>query len=304
MRITKNIHEANVITHGGNFHCDDVMATVILKKLLGDLIIYRTDKVNEQFPEDLSNVIVYDVGCGEFDHHQKNGNGERWNGVPFASVGLIWQTFGRKVLRNVSDKYREQIWRIMDKELICGIDAVDNGVYPKVDYPVVAINISKIIACFNPTWNSDEDCDEAFLKAVEFAGVIFDNCLKNAVDDAEAKALVEDAINKCEGEILVLDTFAPWYKFLHSSKNLKARKVTFAVYPTKRGHYNWQCVTKDSRTREVRKEVPREWWGATTEELRAMTSLPSVVFCHRNGFIGGAETKEDAIRMVELAIES
>ena len=40
--IAKNIEEANIITHSGTFHSDDVIATVILGKLLGNISIFRT----------------------------------------------------------------------------------------------------------------------------------------------------------------------------------------------------------------------------------------------------------------------
>ncbi len=44
--------------------------------------------------------IVIDVGgeynadTGRFDHHQRGGAGERENGIPYSSFGLIWQKYG------------------------------------------------------------------------------------------------------------------------------------------------------------------------------------------------------------------
>ena len=35
--------------------------------------------------------ILVDIGGGKFDHHQKNGNGKRENGISYASAGLVWQ---------------------------------------------------------------------------------------------------------------------------------------------------------------------------------------------------------------------
>lgn len=74
IKTTKLSEQAIVVTHGGIFHSDEVLATVILSKVLGDITVLRTFKVPEELDE---KVIVYDIGFGEFDHHQKGGNGAR-----------------------------------------------------------------------------------------------------------------------------------------------------------------------------------------------------------------------------------
>lgn len=302
MKITKNIKEANAITHGGFFHADDVMSAVILSRTLDtELIVCRVNQLPINIPK---KVIVFDIGGKEFDHHQKGGNGERMNQVPYASAGLIWRKFGNRLLQNFSDEERSIIWKRIDKELISGIDAVDNGVYPKPDYPITPMSISGVISSYNPSWDSDEDFDDAFLRATKVAGEIFDNCLKNAISDARAITIVEDAIEQSEDRILVFDRFVPWFRFLHGSKNPKAQDILFVVYPSIRGGYNWQCVTKSSSLRESRKDVPHKWWGESSEKLRLMTNVATATFCHQKGFVGGAELKEDAILLAKLAIEA
>ena len=100
IRTTNSIQKANLITHGGVFHADDVMATVILEKVFGDVTVCRVLEVPEKLN---SNVIVYDIGCGKWDHHQKGGNGVRKNGsnvgVPYAAAGLIWRDFGYEAIK-------------------------------------------------------------------------------------------------------------------------------------------------------------------------------------------------------------
>ena len=68
IKITKNSAEATVITHGGTFHADEVMATVILEKVFEDITVCRTFRVPEDLKED---VIVYDIGFGTFDHQDR-----------------------------------------------------------------------------------------------------------------------------------------------------------------------------------------------------------------------------------------
>lgn len=294
--VVENCKEANLITHGGRFHADDVFATVILMKCLGIAKVYRAIKLPKDIPD---NVIVYDIGFGAYDHHQKGGNGKRWNGVPYASAGLIWRDFGGKLLENSCDS--AYVLNIVDKGIIQGIDAIDNFDVPRIDYPTDIMSISQAVSFFNPVWDSDENIDEAFVKAVKFAEIIFDNVLKAAESKAKARQPVEDAISKADGNIMVLSPFSPWKNFLLKSENPKAKEIEFVVFPSNRGGYNWCCVDKDFYGREHRRDVPREWWGCAVEELRKKTGVPTANFCHVDGFIGGAETLEDTIQMVKLA---
>ena len=85
--ITNDITTANAITHGGIFHADEVFGTIILSKVMDNIVLARTFKVPEDIADD---VIVYDIGGGDFDHHQLGGNGTRADGIPYASCGLLW----------------------------------------------------------------------------------------------------------------------------------------------------------------------------------------------------------------------
>ena len=97
IKTTKKAVEAKLITHAGSMHADDVMATYILSKVFGEVKVLRTCKVPDNLSED---VIIYDIGFGQYDHHQKGGNGTRENGVPYAACGLIWKEFGPRVVQN------------------------------------------------------------------------------------------------------------------------------------------------------------------------------------------------------------
>lgn len=305
IKTTKNMEQANAVTHGGIFHADEVLATVILSKVLGEeLTILRTFKV----PENLSNdVIVYDIGFGKFDHHQKGGNGARENGVPYAAVGLIWKEYGHQIVENTANP--ELVWELIDRDLIQGVDATDNGAMPKPETestgPVVRnMSFSAIISSFNPTWDSSEDPDEAFIKAVEFAETVFENTLKNATAKAKAQKIVEEAIEKSQEHIMVLEQFVPWQEFVFSSENAKAAEVQFVVFPSNRGGYNWQCVPDVLGGFGQRKPVPSEWRGLSGENLQRVTGIPTANFCHAAGFLGSAETFKDAYALAKLAVEA
>ena len=75
---------AKGFTHGGKFHADDVFATALLMIVRPDIKVTRGFVVPDGFDG-----IVYDVGCGMFDHHQEPRE-SRPNGVPYAAFGLLW----------------------------------------------------------------------------------------------------------------------------------------------------------------------------------------------------------------------
>ncbi len=301
MKMTKNIAEATAITHGGKFHADEVMATVILMKVFGNITVSRTFIVPEDLKED---VIVYDIGFGQYDHHQKGGNGARENEVPYAACGLIWKKFGKKIVADTSNP--NLVWNLIDKDLIQGIDACDNGVMPKADFAAQTMNLSSIISGFNPNWDSKEDSDIAFAKAVKFAEVVFDNTLASAISKANAQQIVEDAIEKVQVEehIMVLDRFVPWQEYVFSSKNPKASEILFVIFPSNRGGYNWQCVPDGLGSFEQRKSVPEDWKGLRGADIQRVTGINTATFCHPAGFIGGAETFADAFALAKIAVEA
>lgn len=297
--MTSNPKIANVITHSGTFHSDEVLATVILEKVLGNIIVCRTFKVPENLADD---VIVYDIGFGKYDHHQKDGNGYRENGVPYAAAGLIWRDFGRRLVANTCNP--ELVWNLIDRDLIQGVDATDNGRMPKADYPIQAMSFSTMISTFNPNWNSKELSEEAFSKAVEFAKIVFDNVLVNAEAKAKAQVIVNDAIERSEGHIMVLNQFVPWQDVIFSSESQKAADIQFVVFPSNRGGYNWQCVPDALGSFGQRKSVPNEWKGLSSLELQKVTGVATASFCHPAGFVGGAETLEDALALAKIAVEA
>lgn len=298
-KMTTNVTQATVITHSGTFHSDEVLATVILEKVLGNITICRTFKVPEELADD---VIVYDIGFGMYDHHQKGGNGARENGVPYAAAGLIWKDFGRQLVADTCNP--DLVWNLIDRDLIQSIDATDNGKIPKVDYPAQAMTFSQAISSFNPNWDSEMSTDDAFAKAVEFAKIVFDNVLANAVSKANAQDIVDEAIESSVNNIMVLDRFVPWQEFIFSSANNKASDILFVVFPSNRGGYNWQCVPDALGSFGMRKAVPDEWKGLRDLELQNVTGVATATFCHPEGFIGGATTLEDAIALAKLAVDA
>lgn len=283
-----------VITHGGVFHADEIFGTLILEKVFGELEITRTFRVPENLSDD---VIVYDIGGGKFDHHQKD-KAVRENGIPYAACGLLWEEYGCDICGS------DEVKQMVERDIILCIDALDNGVQiiPS-DAQCQVTTVSSIIHGFNPTWDSEEKPDDCFCKALDFARPILDNAIKNAQSKYKAKTLVESAIDFTENGIMCLDRFMPWQEHLLRSENSKADSILFVVFPSARGGWNMQCVPDAPGSFGQRKSVPEEWRGAKAEELQKMTDVETVTFCHPSGFLSATGTKEDAIKLALLAME-
>lgn len=91
MNLLEEIKKPNVcaFTHGGKFHADDVFSSALLLYINPEIHITRGNKVPDDFEG-----IVFDIGRGSFDHHQKDSR-IRENGVPYAAFGLLWEVLGK-----------------------------------------------------------------------------------------------------------------------------------------------------------------------------------------------------------------
>lgn len=302
IKTTKDMKEANCITHSGTFHADEVFATAFLSIILDDITVLRISEVTNKNNE----AIVYDVGLGELDHHQAGGNGKRENGVMYAACGLVWRKYGKKILEKIGakDKDMEYVLNQVDKNLIQFIDANDNGITPNINVEYKYVTVASIIAEFNPRWNEKVDADNKFLQAVNFAKIIVKNELESEISKLEAKDKVENAIEESKDRIMILDRFMPWKEFVLESSSSKAKDILFVVFPSNRGGYNVYTVPKEAGSFENRKRFPKAWSGLRDEKLQEVTGVKSARFCHTACFICTAETKEDALELARIAVES
>lgn len=262
-------------THGGKFHSDDVFATAFLRILNPEIEIERGFEVPQDFDG-----IVYDIGRGEFDHHQQDKE-YRENGCPYAAFGLIWRAFGK-------DFMGEEEAEHFDETFIQPLDESDNTGCDNM--------LAKIISEFNPGWDSTEPFDVGFWKAVDMAETILRNHFESVRGILRGKEIVEKAMEEADGEILVLSTFAPWKKVVIGST------YQFVVYPSNRGGYSIQGVPVSSEDQSLVCDFPKEWWGAEAEVLQEKSGISTLRFCHPNGFLAAADSLEDAMAVAKYAI--
>lgn len=264
-------------THGGKFHSDDVFSTALLRILNPEIQIERGFEVPENFDG-----IVYDIGRGEFDHHQKDKE-YRENGCPYAAFGLLWRAYG-------SDFVGEEEALYFDEKFIQPLDESDNTGCDNM--------LAKIIGEFNPGWDSKASYDDCFWKAVDMAETILRNHFESIEGIQRGRVIVQQAMKESDGKILILSVYAPWKKEVIGSG------YQFVVYPSNRGGYSIQGVAVSSEDNTLVCDFPREWWGAETENLQKMSGIEGIRFCHPNGFLSAATSLEDAIKVAEYALKA
>lgn len=263
-------------THGAKFHADDVFSTALLRLLNPAIEVTRGFDVPEDFDG-----IVYDIGRGKYDHHQQDKE-IRENGVPYAAFGLLWREFGTCFLT-------EQEAADFDEKFIQPLDESDNTGSENI--------LSELMEKFNPGWDSDASYDDRFWEAEAFAEKILIRYIESIQGLRRASDVVKKAMEESDGEILILPCYVPW------KRDVIGSSYQFTVYPSNRGGYSVQGVPKSKEDRSLVCDFPKEWWGCDPSELPGVSGVATARFCHATGFMGAADTKEDAIKMAVISLE-
>ncbi|VUZ39201.1 unnamed protein product [Hymenolepis diminuta] len=169
-------------THNGTFHCDEILALVMLRKLPE---YQNAELVRSRDPDLLSTCdVVFDVG-GEFDparhrydHHQPSFNMTIQDFHPFlksviklSSAGLIYAHFGKRVIASIINQPSIEsdiintLFTLLYKSFVSEVDAVDNGIDMTSVPPNYTINtdLSSRVGRYNPAWNMpNEDENVSF----------------------------------------------------------------------------------------------------------------------------------------------
>ncbi len=279
-------------THDGSFHADEVSACALL--LVFDLIdpkkIVRTR--DSSLLEECEYVCdvggIYDPGLKRFDHHQVEYGGE------LSSAGMVWRYLLDQGLID------EATFHYVNRAIIIGIDAHDNG---RVLQPEGVTTFSHIIANFVPiTYDApEEEQTAAFMQALDFVVGHFRRLLERL-----------DYIRACKDKVAA--AMAPHLRYLIFAEPLpwqenffdlggESHPALFVVMPSG-GHWKLRGIppTRENRM-QVRKPLPLSWAGLRDEELQRATGIKGAIFCHKGRFISVWETKEDAMKALEMVLK-
>ena len=296
-----------LVTHPGGFHADDLFATAVLDILLdGHVKIIRTRDSEiikkGDFIYDVGG--IYDPDKNRFDHHQKEGSGQRENGIPYASFGLVWKKYGEQICgsKEIADKVNQKI--------VLPIDANDSGVdiskpiFQNVSpYTVDSIFLSEI-----PTWKEDSNkINKIFIRQVKQAVKLLKREIKIAKDDIEGEIIIFDYYEKSKDKrIIISDLDFPSYIF--QSILSKLPEPVYFIYPSFRDSkikgWKVEAIRKSVDTMESRKLFPEEWRGIMEDsgKLKEVTGVSDAQFCHKNGFFLTVGSKDGAVALAEKAL--
>ncbi len=300
LKITKNIDEANLITHASKFHADEVFATALLLKLYSDSIICRVNEVPSTYN---GNALIYDIGFGKYDHHMKDFDLRHDSGVKYASFGLLFKEYGLRYLESIDKDNALTAYIMIEHDLVEGVDAVDNGEFPLVTAPYNYKGIESLINDYNVCWDEHIDNDIQFLKVVDIISSYFDRVVEHTFAKIRAKQHVDKAILNSANHIMILDEYMPFKDIVLSSDLEQAKDILFAITPSNRGGFNVHTIPRDKSTHETRMDLPKEWGGLIDKELQEVSGVPTATFCHKELFLAVTSTLEDAILMANKAIE-
>lgn len=278
-------------THDGSFHADEVSACALL--LVFELIdrdkIYRTrdpQKLEQcEFVCDVGG--IYDEKRKRFDHHQLDYQGE------LSSAGMIWRyLYNQKIID-------EDFYNFVNHLIIIGIDAHDTG---KVLQEDGVCNFSHVIANFVPVvyGAGPEQQEEAFFQALNFATNHFQRLVDRYRYIQSCKDIVAESM-KGDKQVLIFDEPLPWQENFFELGG-ETHSAKFVIMPSG-PHWKLRGIPPSLKDRmAVRMPLPQKWAGLRDRELQQISGIPGAVFCHKGKFISIWETKEDALKALDVVL--
>lgn len=285
-------------THNGIFHQDEVVAIALLSIIHGTNIdIKRTRNLDVLSTCD----FVVDVGDGEFDHHMPDGNGARDNGVAYASAGLVWKKYSYDILTNCGcpEEFLYSANIRVDKNIIEPVDKIDNG--------TPASSLFDFIPNYIPNWNEDFSIvDKQFKKAFTLTRKILITAICKEIANAKSDRILHTCIDTKDRYSHILEIpnqYIDWQPIVIEHNSFPTGLIYFVVFPYPAGGYAAQAVPPSlEKHLEQLVPFPKEWAGLTST-LPEVSGVETATFCHNNLFFVRADTKEDVIKLCEIAIE-
>lgn len=216
----------------------------------------------------------------------------RKNGGNFASAGLIWMHYGKEILEKNNLQFKNEVFEVVDDELMSKIDAHDNG--------ETESEISKLIAEFNPNIVYElSSYDSCFIEAVMFARKIIANKIKTAESKYREYEEIKKEMEITKGNTVFLKKYYPnWCESILEID--EKHKIDYCVYPYIDESVHIVCIPPDKKNRFLqRKAMPKEWAGLSGEELEQAIGIEGAIFCHLKQFFMAVNSLETAIKVIE-----
>ena len=282
IRLVKQYNKANFVTHSGTFHVDDVISTIFLSKIFEEINLIRVPDMNNRKIDDK---LVFDIGLGEFDHHQKNRNGRRENGIFYSSIGLLWKKYGKRYLKKLQISNIKEVFEYMDKELIQYIDATDNM---QMEYLKSKTSPDFVKLC-NPEWNEEITEEEGFIHALKLADEFWNIYIKHAIAEVEAIEIIINKANETNENYVVFDKELPYRKAINLLEN---KNVKYLIFKSKRKCYDVRIIDKNTKFRA-------EIVSTDINHARKLSNIGDLLYADVCGKLCCTNTLDSAINLIK-----
>ena len=240
----------------------------------------------------------YDPSSGDFDHHQREFDLVRENGIGYASFGLIWREYGALICGD------SEVADAVEQTLVQPVDANDTGqqISQSLVEGVRPMHVNAVIGGFNTRWDEDlseEQERERFDAAVDLAGGILEREIASATSGLKAVRVVREAIaGAVDPRVVELSQNVPWKQVVVT----EAPDALFVIYPKRQG-FGLETVPRELGTFDNRLDLPADWAGLEKDELADLTGVPDALFCHAKRFLVVAGSHEGIEALASLALD-
>lgn len=293
------------MTHGGVFHADEIFCLSFLNEIRNltytqkfgrSSVIRTTDNYRAQVAASDPSYIVFDIGFGEFDHHDFNVKEYREEIAdrmhadktifikPYASFGKMWRAYGIDFIRhmyaktykdNASTALCEKFAKYFDVNFISPIDGKDCGAYNAKS------NISEVIHAMNSQGNNPESLNKIFWESaypwIQFA---FRSMVSNTIKDINLYKMLMQAVesrNKSENWIILAE-------YTHTNDlNSIDPGIDYIIYPSVREPGKWVagCIA------DQKKLLKKPFFD--------QSKYDGISFIHNSGFMAVGESLEAVV---------
>lgn len=327
---TMTTRQKKIGTHDGVFHCDEVLACFLLRRLpeytYSEIIRTRDSNILDTCDIVVDVGGVYDPKTHRYDHHQREFThtmrsldpNKPWD-VKLSSAGLIYFHFGERIFEAIlgspqDPKMMKCMFNYIYEKFIREIDGIDNGVpmydgEPKYN---ICSGISSRVGNLNPSWNNEEpyDSQKLFHMAMDLVGKEFIEHIHYftkswwPAQDIVREAVVNRALVHESEEIIELKKCCPWKEHLvliENELNLSGL-IKFVVF--KNNSWRVQGVPIAPNSFICRQFLNEKWRGLRDEELERVSGISDSIFVHSTGFIGGHKSRDGAVEMAVKSLQS
>jgi uncharacterized UPF0160 family protein len=289
-----------IATHDGSFHADEVFAIAALGQIGEPIEVLRTRDRDALARADVRVDVGFrhDPSTGDFDHHQREFDGVRPNGIRYASFGLIWREFGARVCEGDQD-----VADAVDASLVQGVDANDTGqqLSESLVEGVYPLSVNGVVGGFNARWDETLTPEQERLRfdeAVDLARGILAREVLSAASGRRSARIVQEAIAAAtDPRLIELPVNAPWKQVLVPA----APDALYIVYPKRQG-FGLEAVPRELGSFENRRDLPAAWGGLEGDDLVAVTGVPDALFCHSKRFLVVASSHDGIEQLARLAL--